>query len=117
MHHTGSVRDITWQNSRQNSQYVRRQQIEEELVRMKVEEISSSVQLGHADTHHTASYSNYDTTPDAILACARKPTRVSLIYRTEPTTKKVKKNRKKLKVENRYAQNSKQSGGIHVVNI
>jgi len=28
------------------------------------------------------------TIRDAILTCARKPTRVSLIYRTEPTTKK-----------------------------
>jgi len=47
----------------------------------------------------------YDTIRDAILTCARKPTRVSLIYRTEPTTKKCK-TEKKLKVEN----NSKQSG-------
>ena len=38
----------------------------------------------------------YDTIRDAILTCARKPTRVSLIYRTEPTTKKCK-NRKKTK--------------------
>ena len=35
----------------------------------------------------------YDTIRDAILTCARKPTWVSLIYRTEPTTKKCK-NRK-----------------------
>jgi len=35
----------------------------------------------------------YDTIRDAILTCARKPTRVSLIYRAEPTTKKCK-NRK-----------------------
>ena len=46
---------------------------------------------------------SYDTIRDAILTCARKPAWVSLIYRTEPTTKKCK-NRKKLKVENRYAQ-------------
>ena len=46
----------------------------------------------------------YDTIRDAILTCARKPTWVSLIYRTEPTTKKCKNRRKKLKVENRYAQ-------------
>ena len=32
----------------------------------------------------------YDTIRDAILTCARQPTRVSLIYRTEPTTKKCK---------------------------
>jgi len=31
----------------------------------------------------------YDTIRDAILTCARKPTKVSLIYRTGPTTKKV----------------------------
>jgi len=32
----------------------------------------------------------YKTIRDAILTCARKPTRVSLIYRTETTTKKWK---------------------------
>ena len=32
----------------------------------------------------------YDTMRDAILTCARKPTWVSLIYRTKPTTKNVK---------------------------
>ena len=32
----------------------------------------------------------YDTIRDAILTCARKPTWVSLIYRTETTTKKCK---------------------------
>jgi len=36
-----------------------------------------------------------DTIRNAILTCARKPTWVSLIYRTEPTTKKCK-NRKRL---------------------
>ena len=36
----------------------------------------------------------YDTIRDAVLTCARKPTWVSLIYRTEPTTKKCK-NREK----------------------
>ena len=36
----------------------------------------------------------YDTIRDAILTCARKPTKVSLIYRTEPTTKKVLKQKK-----------------------
>ena len=40
--------------------------------------------------------SRYDTIRDAILTCARKPTWVSLIYCTEPTTKKCK-NRKKTK--------------------
>ena len=37
--------------------------------------------------------SKNDTIRDAILSCARKPTWVSLIYHTEPTTKKCK-NRK-----------------------
>ena len=32
--------------------------------------------------------SRYDMIRDAILTCAQKPTRVSLIDRTEPTTKK-----------------------------
>ena len=39
------------------------------------------------------------TIRDAILTCARKPTWVSLIYRTEPTTKKCKKKQKKYKVK------------------
>ena len=39
----------------------------------------------------------YDTIRDAILTCARKPTRVSIIYSTEPTTKKCKNRRKKTK--------------------
>jgi len=44
-----------------------------------------------------------NTIRDAILTCAQKPTWFSLIYRTEPTTKKCK-NRKTKKVENTYAQ-------------
>ena len=32
----------------------------------------------------------YDTIRDAVLKCAQKPTQVTLIYRTEPTTKKWK---------------------------
>ena len=51
----------------------------------------------HTQTNtHTHTHTRYDTIRDAILTCARKPTRVSLIYRTEPTTKKCK-NRKKTK--------------------
>jgi len=38
--------------------------------------------------HHKLNRIN--TIRDAILTCARKPTWVSLIYRTEPTTKKCK---------------------------
>jgi len=41
------------------------------------------------DRLHLA-YSANDTIRDAILTCARKPTWVSLIYRTEPTAKKCK---------------------------
>jgi len=37
----------------------------------------------------------YDTTRDAILTCARKLTRVSLVYRTEPTTKSGKQKKTK----------------------
>jgi len=38
----------------------------------------------------------YDTRlRDALLTCARKPTRVSLIYRTESTTKKFKNRKSK----------------------
>jgi len=42
----------------------------------------------------------YYTIRDVILTCARKPTSVSLIYRTEPTTKKCK-TEKKLKSKKR----------------
>jgi len=44
----------------------------------------------------------YDTTWDAILTCTRKPTWVSLIYSTEPTTRKCKT--EKLKSKNGHAQ-------------
>jgi len=39
----------------------------------------------------------YDTIRDAILTCDQKPTWVSLIYRTEPTTKKCKTEKLKRK--------------------
>ena len=39
----------------------------------------------------------YDTIRDVILTCARKPTWVSLIYRTEPTTKRCKTEKLKTK--------------------
>jgi len=53
----------------------------------------------------------YDTIRDAILTCARKPTRVRLIYRTEPTTKKcknrkTKKSRKQICSESEITVNS-----------
>ena len=67
-----------------------------------------SPRLHNTIHHHSFSHTedlddSYDTIRNAILTCARKPTWVSLIYRTEPTTKKCK-NRKKLKVENRHTQ-------------
>jgi len=39
---------------------------------------------------------------DAILMCARKPTSVSLIYRTEPTTKKCKNGKTKKVIKNEH---------------
>ena len=50
----------------------------------------------------------YDTIRDAILTCARKPTWVSLIYRTQPTTKKCK-NRKTKSRKHMLRNNSKHS--------
>jgi len=55
----------------------------------------------------------YDTIRDAILTCARKPTRVSLIYRTEPTTKKCKT--EKLKVKRDMLRSNSKSLWNHVV--
>ena len=49
----------------------------------------------------------YDTIRDVSLTCARKPTRISLIYRKETTTKKCKT--EKLKTD-MLRSNSKQSG-------
>jgi len=50
---------------------------------------------------------------DAILMCARKPTSVSLIYRTETTTKNCKT--EKLNSKNRHARSNSKSLGNHVV--
>jgi len=44
-----------------------------------------------------SNFTKYDTMRDAILTCARKPAWVSLIYRTEPTTKKCKTEKLKSK--------------------
>ena len=44
-----------------------------------------------------SSYCRYDTIRDAILTCARKPTRVGLIHRTEPTSKNCKTDKLKSK--------------------
>jgi len=54
----------------------------------------------------------HDTIRDAILTCARKPTRVILICRTETTTKNCKK---KLKNKNRYARSNSKSRRNYVV--
>ena len=58
-------------------------------------------------------YIRYDTMRDAILTCARKPTRVSLIYRTETTTKNCKT--EKLTSKNILARSNSKSLGNHVV--
>ena len=55
----------------------------------------------------------YDTIRDAISTCARKPTWVGLIYRTETTTKNCKT--EKLKSKNRYARSNSKSRRNHVV--
>jgi len=54
----------------------------------------------------------YDTIRDAILTCARKPTWVSLIYRTEPTNKKCKNRKTKMQKTDMLRNNSKQNGSI-----
>ena len=67
---------------------------------------AEQIEIGGADlpTESGRSWGNirYDTIRHAILTCARKSTRVGLIYRTEPTTKKSKN--RKTKSKNRYAQ-------------
>jgi len=57
--------------------------------------------------HHTDTHTRYDTIRDAILTCAQKPTRVSLIYRTGPTTKKWKnrKTEKKIRICSEVSEN------------
>jgi len=57
----------------------------------------------------------YDTIRDAVLTCARKPTWVSLTYRTETTTKRFKT--EKLKSKNGYARSNSKSLGNHVVSL
>jgi len=53
------------------------------------------------------------TIRDAVLTCARKPTWVGLIYRTETTTKNCKT--EKLKSKSRYVRSNSESLGNHVV--
>ena len=55
----------------------------------------------------------YDTIRDVILTCARKPTWIGLIYRTETTTKNCKT--EKLKSKSRYVRSNSKSLGNHVV--
>ena len=59
---------------------------------------------------HTACI-QHDSIRDAILTCARKPTRVSLIYRMETTTKKCKTEKLKVKTD-MLRSNSKSLGKI-----
>ena len=66
----------------------------------------------HADRQ--TSHNNTIRYEMPILACARKPTRVSLIYRTETTTRNCKT--EKLESKNRYARSNSKSLGKHVVN-
>ena len=58
-------------------------------------------------------YIRYDTIRDAILTCARKPTWVGLIYRTETATKNCKT--EKLKSKSRYVRSNSKCLGNHVV--
>ena len=64
--------------------------------------------LTHSLTH-SRSYptrwrvKRYDTIRDATLTCDQKPTRVSLIYHTEPTTKKWTTEKKLKSKKNGYA--------------
>jgi len=55
-----------------------------------------------------------ETIRDAILTCARKPTRVGLIHRTETTTKNCKTEKLKSK-KTAYARSNRKSQGNHVV--
>jgi len=48
-------------------------------------------------SHSPVSSKRYDTIRDAILMCAKKVTGVSLMYHTEPTTKKWKTEKLKSK--------------------
>ena len=55
----------------------------------------------------------YDTIRDAIITCARKPTWIGLIYRTEATTKNCKTEKRKSK--SRYVRSNSKSLANHVV--
>ena len=79
-----------------NSELCRQQMTPTTLrsIRMSIPQSTVTSFERHTD-RHTSDRSlyrptKYDTIRDAILTCARKPTRVSLIYRTESTTKKCK---------------------------
>jgi len=60
-------------------------------VRIRADSLSGIVSLSRLLPLNRLSVDDgrYDTIRDTILTCARKPTKVSLIYRTETTTKKV----------------------------
>ena len=57
----------------------------------------------------------YATIRDAILTCARKPTWVSIICRTEPTTKMCKIEKKTTKLKRICSEVTVKVWGIHVV--
>jgi len=60
--------------------------------------INSALPLSNAQSHALLEMSlRYDAIQDAILMCAQKLTLVNLIYRTEPKTKKWKKEELKSK--------------------
>ena len=61
----------------------------------------------------TGGYDTIREIRDAILTCARKPTKVSLIYHTETTTENCKT--EKLKSKNRYVRSNSKSLGNRVV--
>ena len=67
----------------------------------------SVTRLQQADSWQSLTYIRHDTIWDAILTCARKPTLVSLIYRTETTTKKCKTEKLKRKKTDMLRSNNK----------
>jgi len=69
--------------------------------------------LRGVEREERASPQSHGTIRDAILTCARKPTRVGLIYSTETTTKKCKT--EKLKSNSRYVRSNSKSLGNDVV--
>jgi len=63
-----------------------------------LDEFGNIVGSDEAQNVHTMVV-DHDTIRDAVLTCARKPTRVGLIYRTETTTKNCKTEKLKSKAD------------------